>query len=1069
MGANRNLCHLEPLLYNDCWSAFAEHAFRDRDIGDRPDLELISKKIVEKCRGLPLVARMVGGLLISKQSEHEWEKVWSSDIWNSSGHKMFSAMFKLSYNYLPLHLKSCLAYCAIFPRGYEFEQKELVLLWMAEGFIQQADKSRPLEDLGNEYFSELLWRLFFQPSNSNKSRFLVHNCVYGLAQLVAKEICFPLKDEGNDCPFPITKNACHVSFPRHRYMVPKKFETIKEAKFFRTFLPLPTQAQHADCYLTAEVSPGLVSKFKDLRVLPLSGFQITELPNSIGRLKNLRYLDFSWTSIKWLPSSANDLFNLQTLILCGCKNLTRLPIGIWNLTNLQHLDIRSTPKLEKMPPRMGNLRNLWTLSKFIVGSRGNISRISELQNLNDLSMELSILQLQNVVCVQDAANANLGGKKKIKVLRMEWSSNFEDSRDAQEEMDVIECLKPHADLERLTIEFYGGPRFPLWIEDPSFSAMTHLNLTNCSNCESVPSLGKLPKLQVLYITGMDKVTKVDAEFYGDINHPEKPFQSLESLTFENMPAWEIWHPVGVEGVFPCLRELKIRNCPKLTKELPSQLPSLVQLDIIGCPDLEVPFQEAQSRGEINEEGNLVAMQRSGVDHSSLITLKVQKVSELTCLHEEFVQFWTALQVLEVHDCIRLTSLWQQGSGLENLRRLVIKGCPQLVSLARNEEQGLPSNLEYLEITSCDNMETLPNGLQCLTRLEDLKINGCPKLESFSEAGFPPMLTGLTICNCELLNSLPSINSKMRSLECLKIKDCPSLTCFPEGELPTSLKELDIQDCDKLRSLPEGMMHSNAISANDSCCLEVLKILRCSSLTSFPGGKLSATLKQLEIRNCQQLEVISEQMLHLSSSLECVEVCDCPNLKTLAGCLSPNLKNLHVGNCKNLKLLSGQMQNLSCLRSLCIQRCPGLESFQIGVSNTCLTILKIEDCENLKTPLSDWGLHHLTSLQQLSIAGIFPGSHTLDPLPETLTYISIGNFKNLKSVESLNLQHRTSLQELRITDCMKLESLLRSTEKLPPTLARLLLRNCPLLCRMYLNRKKDWAQNIAHVPCIQTYD
>lgn len=186
MGANRNLCHLEPLLYDDCWSAFAEHAFRDRDIGDRPDLELISKKIVEKCRGLPLVARMVGGLLISKQSEHEWEKVWSSDIWNSSGHKMFSAMFKLSYNYLPLHLKSCLAYCAIFPRGYEFEQKELVLLWMAEGFIQQADKSRPLEDLGNEYFSELLWRFFFQPSNSNKSRFLVHNCVYGLAQLVAK-------------------------------------------------------------------------------------------------------------------------------------------------------------------------------------------------------------------------------------------------------------------------------------------------------------------------------------------------------------------------------------------------------------------------------------------------------------------------------------------------------------------------------------------------------------------------------------------------------------------------------------------------------------------------------------------------------------------------------------------------------------------------------------------------------------------------------------------------------------------------------------------------------------------
>ena len=44
-----------------------------------------------------------------------------------------------------------------------------------------------------------------------------------------------------------------------------------------------------------------------------------------------------------------------------------LPMGIRNLIKLPHLDISNTSQLQKMPSQIGNLTNLQTLTKFIVG------------------------------------------------------------------------------------------------------------------------------------------------------------------------------------------------------------------------------------------------------------------------------------------------------------------------------------------------------------------------------------------------------------------------------------------------------------------------------------------------------------------------------------------------------------------------------------------------------------------------------------------------------------------------------------------------------------------------------
>ncbi|RVX00322.1 putative disease resistance protein [Vitis vinifera] len=83
----------------------------------------------------------------------------------------------------------------MFRNDYEFDSKTLVLLWMAEGLIQQpiAD-NRTMEDLGDDNFCELLSRSFFQSSGIDEFRFVMHDLICDLARVASGEICFCLED-----------------------------------------------------------------------------------------------------------------------------------------------------------------------------------------------------------------------------------------------------------------------------------------------------------------------------------------------------------------------------------------------------------------------------------------------------------------------------------------------------------------------------------------------------------------------------------------------------------------------------------------------------------------------------------------------------------------------------------------------------------------------------------------------------------------------------------------------------------------------------------------------------------
>ena len=65
-------------------------------------------------------------------------------------------------------------------------KKTLILLWMAEGFLHPLDMET-MEQLGREYFHELLSRSFFQQLSGRESSFVMHDLINDLALFTSGE------------------------------------------------------------------------------------------------------------------------------------------------------------------------------------------------------------------------------------------------------------------------------------------------------------------------------------------------------------------------------------------------------------------------------------------------------------------------------------------------------------------------------------------------------------------------------------------------------------------------------------------------------------------------------------------------------------------------------------------------------------------------------------------------------------------------------------------------------------------------------------------------------------------
>ncbi|KAK4425818.1 putative disease resistance protein RGA1 [Sesamum alatum] len=577
---------LEPLSDSYCWSVLSQLAFRGRGEADREMLKEIGLEIAKKCKGLPLAAKTIGGLLCFKTTLQDWQDVQESKMWElEKVREDLFPLLTLSYNELNPAVRRCFSYCAIFPQDTLINVDKLIRMWMAQGFLSSSGSTRrELEQTGRDYFEDLAMRSFFQDFEKDHDEVdnrivwcKMHDIVHDFAHFLTNDECLIVERVNGGAPIESAHNARHLNILLGKGTTDSNPFSISQIEKLRT------------CFCRTNGIPlNLFIGLKKVRSLSLHGCKLKDIPKEIGNLIRLRYLDLSNNPLNHLPETIYDLYYLETLDIEHCSSLGGLPPqGIHKLINLRHLINYGVSDL-RFPQGFDKLTNLRTLNSFSVKG-GN--KLGCLKDLNKLGGNIRI-QIDGNVDEMEAKEANLGSKKFIVKLILDVS---------RARIQVIEALQPHRNLQIL---YYQGQHLPKWIV-----ALVNLRRLTLDNgiieksgvaSYSWPPLGKLPLLEYLDVYN-SAMTHVGYDFLGIMNASSSSssggssssiFPKLKTLIFRECWWWEEWEDISEEqendtsiSILARLKQLQFRGCQKL-KVLPHRLlnkaSSLQHLSVERC-------------------------------------------------------------------------------------------------------------------------------------------------------------------------------------------------------------------------------------------------------------------------------------------------------------------------------------------------------------------------------------------------------------------------------------------------------------------------------------------------------
>ncbi|KAK1685430.1 hypothetical protein QYE76_046278 [Lolium multiflorum] len=581
---------LSGLDEKEFWLFFKACAFGNECYEGQTGLQSIGKHIAKALKGSPLAARSVGALLYTSVSIEHWTKV--QDKWKSlQEDDDILTILKLSYDYLPVHLQPCFAYCSLFPEDCRFSAEGLVHAWISQNFVQCEDPTIRLEETGQQYLNRLVDLGFFQKVGSC---YFMHDLMHELAGKVSSNECATIHGLKPDT---IRPNVRHLSIittsfdiDEHSSFPSEKFDKIIQKvrlKKLRTLMVFGRSSIHLLGSLRT-----LCKEAKCLRFLRIyvTGADITSIQSSLNpcHLRYLKYVCVLTSNISvygvdnytTLPQDLTRFYHLQVLDV-GSGNLG-VPTDLNSLVNLRHLIAHE--KVHHAIACAGHMTSLQEL-EFKVQNVVNFE-IRQLQSMNELVF-LGISELQNVKTKDDARGARLIDKEYLEKLSLTWQDSST-SLEPETTKDVLEGLQPHQNLKTLEITGYGGAISPTWLSNTfSVTSLQILHLEKCREWRILPTL-KMPLLRKLTLIRMLNVMEISVP-------------SLEELILTDMPQLE--KCIGSYGMelTSHLKVLMIKNCPQLNEftlfqgyssfdaEQKSWFPSLKKLSIYNCPQIMYNF------------------------------------------------------------------------------------------------------------------------------------------------------------------------------------------------------------------------------------------------------------------------------------------------------------------------------------------------------------------------------------------------------------------------------------------------------------------------------------------------
>ncbi|KAK1291228.1 Disease resistance RPP13-like protein 4 [Acorus calamus] len=557
VGGRCDEAEMSLLSSENGWSLLRKVVSQGRDVEEIESLKDVGTRIIEKCKGLPLAIKVIGGVLKGKErNKNAWEVILSNDLWSNSidnPSEIMSALL-LSYMDLPPHLKPCFLYCSLFPEDWKIHQKDLIRMWMAEGFVEDEGKAE-------EYYVELVMRSLLQQAYDTKINYCkLHDHVRDMAVSMTKsQHLFGNQLQSLEVtsvkPRRLSITGNEEMMQLSEGIKKKQEENFRSFCVFRGWL--------ISKFPVNNVFP----KFKRLRVLHLIDSRIQNLPDSISEVTHLRYLSLNLDYKTELPDSLSSLEHLQTLNLYPNENIQKLPRDLPRLQSLRHLE--GVGHVD-MPAGIGALTNLRTLYGFKVNFKTHCN-IKELQPLS-LLRRLKIGGLDRVPNGVEAKKAALQKKTHLQFLKLacDESGVIHVEQEIKRIEEIFKELCPFQSLEELAIKNFIGRELPSWV--PMMENLKCLKLDTMINVRRLPSVGQMPQLRALSIKNSNNIVILDSEFFfgeqGRCGGGGAAFPKLKYLRFNEMQMWKEWTTSGANDlvhhhIFPCLETVVLASCPEL--------------------------------------------------------------------------------------------------------------------------------------------------------------------------------------------------------------------------------------------------------------------------------------------------------------------------------------------------------------------------------------------------------------------------------------------------------------------------------------------------------------------------
>ncbi|KAG0486226.1 hypothetical protein HPP92_008321 [Vanilla planifolia] len=461
-----SIYRLRPLRDDDCWSLFYYYMVQQNPIR-LEEVAIFEREIARNCNGLPSAAMDLAVRLSMEPDRSRWRSVLQADNQHSD-----SSRADLRYRLLPAHLKPCFSFCSVFPIGFEFEEEELVRLWMSQSFIQPYDQDLRMEDVGR-----------------TRGR--------------------RIAEHGNG----FAKN-------RHLSLMPQEKPSLFNRQSVNDQLKgLYTLVIFDDS--VTELPDDFTKKFERLRALDLSHTGIHKLPDSIHHLKHLRCLQLGGTNITRLPDALCCLYFLQTLGLQNCSMLEELPKEMKYLQCLRHIDLHWDHDSLMAPGH---------IPRFVVSEKKRCG-VEELGNMTSLHGELLVSNLQLVRDAADAKAANLEGKEHLQCLELQWNAVDKEAAKFRRDLfgrDSVERFAARLEFAAAIRDCscYELIKLP---EDWQHTNLVYLGVKHCPKLRFLPDeLGKFGALQDLEIQRCPSLSSLPEQFGF--------MKSLERLEISDCPS-----------------------------------------------------------------------------------------------------------------------------------------------------------------------------------------------------------------------------------------------------------------------------------------------------------------------------------------------------------------------------------------------------------------------------------------------------------------------------------------------------------------------------------------------------